>query len=383
MLVRLLAPLAIVVGAWWGWQQYRKSHAWMTFHRADGRPVPGLVLTFYPDTMSFAAPSPRPPFGEVALAAGDGAVSVGRELVPGTAFLRYRGDGIGTGYASVGLGNDSAVELQPAARLQGRIGETGKAFVFGWRNFLLRPIADAAITGFGGGEHGVPLVEARSDADGRFELRDFDASMVTLGLRVLKPGYAMAWQEWECGGTGGPVIALTRTEPIRGRLLLPADLPTDGLQLLARGLPGVATSIAADGAFALDHVTPGLLPKLLVHGLPPAWTHLESRGQVGGPPIEIKILRSGVVRGYVLDLVSQRPLAGAMVWHRHGPTGMTAVKSQADGGFTIDRIPPGELTLGAHWEELRPGRKAISLAGQRVFEVQEGQQIADVIIRVE
>lgn len=382
-LVRLLVPLGVVSAAMWGFDRYRSSHAWLTFHRPDGRPVPALELTFFPDAMSFAAPSPRPPFGAAALAAGADAVVVGSDLVPGTALVRYRGEGIGTGYTSVGIGADCAIELKPPATLPGRVGEPSQAYVFGWRSFGLRPIADAAVLGFGGGEHGVPLVETRTDAEGRFELRGFDASMVTLGVRVLKPGYAMSWQEWDWSRPGGPVIALVPTTPIRGRLRLPAELPTDALQLLARGLPGVATTIAPDGAFALDHVPPGLEPKLLVHGLPDTWTHLESRGKVGGAPLEIPILRAGVVRGYVIDLTSQRPLAGAVVWHRHGPTGMTVARSDAQGAFTIGRIPPGELTLGAHWEESRPGRKTLSLAGQRVFEVSEGQQIADVIIRVE
>jgi hypothetical protein len=172
----LLGCVLLAIG-WYGYRTYRAGRVEIAFLRA-GAAVPDLHLTFYPERMAFAAPSPPAALGELDLHAAL-AVDVGRELVPDRAVVRYEGPGVGTGFLFVELGKEiPPIVLHESKSLRGRIGEPIGIWSFGWRCPGLVPVVGAEVLAMGGGEHGVVLATTRTDADGRFELPGLDPAIV-------------------------------------------------------------------------------------------------------------------------------------------------------------------------------------------------------------
>lgn len=375
-------PALLAVAAVTGYRVWQEGRTVLEFVR-DGAPPPRLVLTVFPDQFSFAAPSPPPPLGE--LTCEDGSVVLDAASIPGRALVRYAGEGVGTGYVAVQAGNRlPPIRLGPPARLSGRVGEPQGVFVFGLRCLGLSPVAGARVLGLGGGEHGVLLCETTTGADGRFELHGFDAGLSGLGIRVLQPGFAVAHVDWIRGGDReGPIVPLLRTKPIRGRVAAPHDCDPGTLLVLAKGLPGVATQVAADGAFVLDHVPPDLEPRLLLYGLPERFTHGLVRASAGQEGVLFAVMRSATVRGYVVERASQRPVAGALVWHPHGPAGQITVESAADGSFVLPRVPPGEVVIGAQFTSVDQLGQKDEFSGTRRLFLQEGVDQDRILIEID
>lgn len=382
-LVAGLALGALLAGiGWWVLQWYARHHVTLAFTPPAGT-APALELSFYPDRLAFAAPSPPPSLGQQRLD-GELAVTVGRELVPGRALVRYRGAGVGAGYLFVQLGaNVPPVPLRPPASLRGRVGEPVGFWCFGWRSLGIAPIAGAEVVVMGGGEHGIDLATARTDADGRFAVTGFDGQLDGLGLRVRAPGFALAHLplgrvDGVDGGDGpGPVVALARGVVLSGRVVVPPALDATALRVVARGLPGVDATPAADGAFVLDHVPAGVEPRLLLHGLPPQWTHLPARATPGAP-LHLEVVPAAIVRGRVLDAATVRPLAGALVFCGE----QEAVRADEDGRFELPQLLPGDVEVTAQWEFVDGRRRRTTWYGRRRVELSPGTVLDDLEILV-
>lgn len=368
---------ALIAAGWYGVDWWQRTHASLGFSRADGD-VPALQLMFYPDELAFTSPSPPPPLGSVELDGAAG-VSVGASLVPGTARVLYRGEGIGTGLAYVRLGTERSIELRPPTSLQGRVGEPVGFWCYGWRCAGYRAIEGAEITMMSGGEHGVPLATATSDADGHFTIAGFDGSLDALALRVRAPGFDLVHRRIE-GLTGHEgeraLVALSRVPPRRGRVLLPEGLDPQRLLVLARGLPGVQATPAADGTFVLDHVPRGVEARILLDGLSEdyAWrtVHTDRSREV---PIEV-VVGAGV-SGRVLDQFDN-PKAGALVWI----DGKPPVRTDVDGRYVLRGVLPGSVILSAQYE---PGRNKKKLLGQRQVDLEAGKRRegADIVLNLQ
>jgi hypothetical protein len=152
--------------------------------------------------------------------------------------------------------------------------------------------------------------------------------------------------------------------------------------VLAKGLPGVAAGVAADGTFLLDHVPPNLAPRLLLHGLPPSHTHRMLQASPGDRGVRIAVVRASRIRGRVVDARTHVPIAGAHVWHDHGPAGRISADSASDGSFELDRTPPGEIVLRVQSTTVDPLGIKDTRTGERRLAVVEGEDQDRIIIRV-
>lgn len=379
-LVAGLALGALLAGTgWWALQWHARHHVTLAFTPPAGT-APALELTFYPDRLAFAAPSPPPSLGRQRLEGGL-CVTVGRELVPARALVRYRGDGVGAGYLFVQLGAPApAVPLRPPSTLRGRVGEPIGFWCFGWRSLGIAPVAGAEVVVMGGGEHGIDLATARTDADGSFTVTGFDGRLDGLGLRVRAPGFALAHQPLgrvDDGGGPGVVVALARGVALSGRVDVPPGLDATALRVVARGLPGVDAAPAADGTFVLDHVPAGVGPRLLLHGLPPQWTYLPARA-TPGVPLHLQVVPAAIVRGRVLDAATVRPLAGALVYCGE----QEAVRADEHGCFELPQLLPGDVEITAQWEFVDSRRRRSTWYGRRRVELSAGTVLDDLEILV-
>lgn len=368
---------------------YVAGRCTIIFLPAPGGVVPPLQLTFYPLSDLLVAPSPMQPLGQRELT-DTAALTVDGELVPGTAVLRYAGEGVGTGNIVVQLGKPATVQLAPPRSLRGR--------AVCWRPSLcltslpFQALAGARVLAMGGGARGVPIGEAVTDADGWFELAGLDSDMASVGLRVADDGYAIDNFDVPVHVTEVESPELLRqnllitvpTRPVRGRVILPPDLQPKDLRLVARALPGVDAPIGADGSFSLDMMPPGVRPKLLVYGLPAHYTHREVRGAAGEEHLRIEILPATTISGWVLDRNTRQPIGGADVWHGSGPMGMVGTTTAPDGTFTIGEVAPGEVRLSAQHRGKAPGStEQFVRRGHRDLIVEAGVPKERIIVTVE
>jgi hypothetical protein len=376
--LKLLFPLLVIGGGFGGYRMWKASHAVLIFERA-GASLGPLELSVFDDRFSYSALSPAPALVELSCEGDEFLLS--RDLVGDSAFVRYRGEGVGAGYVRVRTGDEQVVRLAPPANVSGRVVVPDAAMIFGVRNLATRGVAGALVQGFGGGEHGVLLCEATTDADGSFQLEGFDSSLPSIGIRVLAAGHSRLFTYW-APGTPDPVLALATTEALHGRVLLPEGVATAGLRVLARGLPGIQAEVLVDGRFTLDHVPMGLQPRLLLSGLPPTFTHRMCRSCAGDEDAEIEVVPAAHVRGWVVDLATQQPLTDAIVWHAHGADGRVTVTTRADGSFELAAVPPGEVLLTAQHDSTdRLGQKT-SMGGERWVRVEAGKDLEQIIIRL-
>lgn len=364
---------AAAAGAWLAYDHYCDTHVTLMFANGE-QPVPPLDLTFYPEQMAFTAPSPPPALGEQSIA--DPSVVVGDDLVPGHGVVRYSGEGIGTGFAHVKLGQQPKIQLRAPQSLRGRVGEPIGFWFMGWRCAGVRPVADAEVVIMGGGEHGVDLATTRTDAEGRFTLTGFDGELDALGLRVRAPGYVIVHEhvdnlEQHVGERA--IIALTRAEPRQGKLVVEAGIDASSLRLLARGLPGADTVAAEDGTFTLEHIPNELEARIVVHGMKDTWAQTSARTRRGGVA-EVSVVAGATLEGQVLDHQLQ-PVPGALVWAGEG----TAVRADADGRYRLVQVLSGDTVVTAQKQYGR-GSKAKTKLGEHPVKLKPGRHHTDIDI---
>lgn len=378
----ILVPLTIVTAAVFGYLRWANSRTLLTFVPPPDVAMPALELQLFPEQLAFNQPSPPPPLATLVLEQGNEIV-LDKELVPGAAMLRWSGKGVGTGFANITRGRATVIPLTAPAVVKGRIGTAQGFYAMGLRSLGLKAIAGARVVAMGGGEHGVPLCETRTDADGRYELSGFASALPVVGVRVLAPGYGVAFTNQFVGSDDPLIVPLLATKPIRGRVALPAGVDAAALRVLAKGLPGIEAAVASDGSFELDHVPPGLEPRLLVHGLPVAFTHPLVHAIAGNDAVAIEIVASASLRGRVVERNTLIPMGGAMVWHDCGPAGGATVQADDGGYFVLERVPGGEVLLRAQRELKNPEGDRETLSGERRVRVEAGVDQSDVIVRID
>lgn len=380
--VWILAPIAIVTAGWLSFRAWKGSRTVVTFVGAGGAPVPPLELQLFHEQLAFTAPSPPTPYFTQLLADGNEIV-FGADEVPQSALLRYSGKGIGVGFASITRGRPAEIRLAAPGSVEGRVGTAAGLYAMGLRTLGMEPVVGARVVAMGGGEHGIALCESVTDAEGRFRLEGFSSDLPALGIRVLAKGYALAFSSQFLEADLSVVVPMLSTQSIRGRVTLPDGVSHERLRVLAKGLPGVESVVAADGSFELDHVGPTLEPRLLVHGLPTGLTHAQVNAHAGQEGIAIKVVPDVVIRGRVIERMRQSPMAGAMVWHDSGPNGGVTVQADDDGRFEIRGAPAGQLMLRAQCTIRTEDGEKETLAGERSIAIEAGKELGEVVVRVD
>jgi hypothetical protein len=369
---------AVAAGSFVAYDAYADRHVTLVFANGS-QPVPPLELTFYPEQLAFHSPSPPPAIGEHRME-NQSDVVIGDNLVPGHGIVRYRGEGVGAGFAYVRLGEKHpTIQLRPPQTLTGRVGEPIGFWCMGWRCAGIRPVANAEVIVMGGGEHGIDLATARTDENGRFTVTGFDGELDALGLRVRAPGYAIVHesligsQEHEGGRA---IIAVTPAPIRRGKLELNVDLDPTSLRLLARGLPGIDAVPEADGTFVFDHMPADLEARIIVHGLPETCSQSRTRTSIDGVALVV-VGPGAIVSGRVLDHQRQ-PVAGALVWIGEE----TAINADSHGNYRITRALPGNCTMMAQ-TQVGKGRKARTLLGARTVRLDPNGRHVDIDITLD
>ncbi|MFK7739379.1 MAG: carboxypeptidase-like regulatory domain-containing protein [Planctomycetota bacterium] len=383
-LILPLGVVALLALGYYGYEWWRTSHVTVAFAgpSVQGAQATKLELTFFPDQLAFAAPSPPQAIGELTLpelnAEGTTSITLGRDLVPDRARVRYRAEGFGTGLAYVQLGAElPEISLRKPQSLSGRVGEPVGFWSFGWRCAGYRAIANAHVLLMCGGEHGVPLAEAMTDADGNFTLVGFDGELDALALRVTAPGYELAHHRVdELSGHANEraLVALSRVPPRRGRLDLQVDVDPGTLLVLARGLPGVQARPEADGSFVLDHVPAGVEARILVHGLPDHCAVRDIRTAREGVAI-VDVLPGAVVSGHVRNHLGE-PMPKALVWTE----GRVPTRTDQAGRYELRGVLPGTVVVSAQYKGKK--RRSPRLLGDRQLELEAGTRRADVDIQL-
>lgn len=373
MITMLVA--AVGVASWMAYGYYCDRHVTLMFANGE-QPVPALELTFYPEQLAFTSPSPPTAIGEHRIA-DQASVVVGDEFVPGHGVVRYRGEGVGTGFAYVKLGQKSAtIQLREPQSLRGRIGEPIGYWFMGWRCAGMRPVADAEVVVMGGGEHGVDLAVTRTDVDGRFTVTGFDGDLDALGLRVRAPGFTIIHEDIasvEQHAAERSVIALTPAEARQGKLEVGNDVDASELRLLARGLPGVDTVAEADGSFTLHHIPNDLEARIVVHGMRDDWAQTPAR-TMRGSVATVSVVAGSTIAGQVLDIQSQ-PVPGALVWVGDE----TAVRADSAGKYRLIQVLPGEVVVSAQIQTGR-GSRAQTKLGMRSVKLEPSHHHTDIDI---
>lgn len=369
---------AVLAAGWYGYRYYRSQHVEMVFV-PHGATLPDLRLTFYPDQLAFAAPSPPPALGELQLHARD-RVDLGRDLVPERAVVRYEAEGVGAGFVFVELGKPlPPIVLHAPKSLRGRIGEPIGLWSFGWRCAGFVPVAGAEVLAMGGGEHGVVLATSQSDAEGRFEIPGIDPEMTALTVRIRAPGYALAQLPLSIDGEDyPPVIPMVRTTAIRGTIHAPANVDLTSVHVIARGLPGIEARPHPDGGFVLDHVPPGSEPRLVLYGLAPGLAHAPARG-VRGKNVQIDLVAGATVRGRVVEKATRVPMGGVLVFCGDDAT----VRADANGYFELTRLMPGEAEIVAQWQSANRRKRQLVRVGRQQLTLSPGQVVEDCIVAID
>ncbi|MBI5852342.1 MAG: carboxypeptidase regulatory-like domain-containing protein [Planctomycetes bacterium] len=340
-----------------------------------GKPL-RAALEFFAYDRAPSAPSPMPSLGRCDTGAR-GRARVDIELPDGGLVVRVSSSDCGIGYGFVeGDGHALRVELAPPHRVEGRVhSRDGRA------------LADARVQVFGGGPRGVLLVETRTDATGSFVVDSISSKLTAWTVRAFADGHAIGSVTWECDDDLGPSVVLDPTKPLRGRIVAQESIPLDGLELRVLNLPGVVARVAADGSFELAQLPPPPTTAYsVVAGLPPGWT-FERTALVAGSDVTIRLVREERVQGRVVDAASGAPVAGARVFHEHGPMCVAATRSEADGSFELGLVPPGRIVLRAVLERRPvPGERMVlpGLAqAVETVEVGNGSPPQPVLLRIE
>src|SRR5690606_21416995 len=126
------------------------------------------------------------------------------------------------------------------------------------------------------------------------------------------------------------------------------DLPELGdLELRILRLPGLVTRTAADGSFEFRHLPPSpLRGPVVVPELPEGWTYRRT-AVAAGERVEVRIERAWTLRGRVVSGHQGVAVAGAGVYHDHGPLGIEGTRCASDGSFELTRVPSGTVDVFA------------------------------------
>ncbi len=337
---------------------------------AAGKPLSDPRLEFFVFDDSGAAASPTRKLGEI-LGKGTAVPAARSELVPEHALVRVTAPGYGIGYflAQAGDHPENRAVLARGTKITGQVASVSR-----------QPLAGARVLAFGGGAHGVLLTEARSGTDGGFVLEGISPTVNFVLLRVLSVGHAVLERERALAAEDPLLLEVQPTEPVSGRVAVPAGVSAQGLVVQALNVPGVATTTDADGRFAIDHL-PGrpFEPRLIVTSLPAGYTHRVAKARAGMRDLEITVSRANTVSGVVVTAGTGQTHHFATVRHDHGPRGQEVFRLDEFGRFVLGNVPAGEVTIEAF-----PGQKPQEGApyGKVIVNLAGGQVRDDLVIEI-
>jgi len=317
-----------------------------------GEPLRQATLRFFAVDTTPYGPSPSRLLSEVELATEEGGlVKVGAEQMPeAEAFARVKAPEHGIGFCLLRRGSRKVATL----RLGKPMAVSGTV-----RSLSGQPIPEAQVLAIGGGDpRGVLLSEAQTDESGAFTIADLSDGIKVMVVRVLREGYGVAEKTWWQEPTHREPLEEERemarldfelrpVPPARGHVVLPEGLEARNLEVRVYQLPGVSAKVAADGTFTLHYLAKedATVFRLLVANLPAGYTHPRVLVQPGEPDVTIPVRRSVTVAGNVVHAEDSRPVTAGFVSHEHGPRGGEQSKLDANGGFRLERVPPGDVEL--------------------------------------
>lgn len=311
-----------------------------------GVAVPRALLEFFPLAEGPHEPSPPDLLGRLPWDL-QSPPEIGRALLGQEGLVRASAPGLGIDFAFAAAdGQVHDLVLGPPRDLEGQV-----------RDGSLLPARGARVVAFGGGQRGVPLVEAVTDAEGRFRLQGMSGRHDRVWVRVLHAGHAIAEQNRFYADEAELRFDLLPTRPVQGRLEFPAQVDPAGLRVLAYKVPGVSAQVGPDGRFVLDHLPPPpTTVRLLVHGLPLGWTHRLTVVSPGDDGVVLVVQRGATVSGSVVEDGSNRLVPHAMVMHGHGPRGQVMVHADQYGRFQLADLPQGMVEIEAYVPARPPER---------------------------
>lgn len=309
-----------------------------------------------------------------------GIVDVGPEYMPDEAFVRISAAGHGVDYRLLQRSKKKVrtVTLGRPMQLSGTV-----------RSVTGKPVEGARVQVLGGGDSRGPLLrEIVTEKAGTFTIPELSDRIGQMQVRVLKEGYGVAEKTWKQLPTHRPPLEeekeMTRLDfelrpvpPAKGRVLLPEGLIPKNLEIRVYQLPGVSARIRADGSFALHHLAKedATIFRLLVGNLPQGYTHPQVLVQPG-EDVTIAICAAVKVIGQVVDAGNGRPVTAGLVSHEHGPRGAEQCRLDADGGFQLERVPPGDIELRVTLEKSKRHREGgVRLKTVRIRDQQETQSV--------
>lgn len=220
------------------------------------------------------------------------------------------------------------------------------------------------------------LTETQTDAAGRFRVeweRTPEDADVQPAVCVKAPGYGLAWTGRMAFPDPELRLILEPEVPLRGVVRGPDGEPLPGIRptvdYITRsagfdphsighwdsslGLPAqlqemVVSETDARGEFTVSNLPTGVGVKLSVEqrGCARTWALLRSPGVPGADPEELRLTRSGTIRGRVYRRQTNDPLAGARVY-ADADQGFCATTDE-QGNYEIAGVPAGACSVLLH-----------------------------------
>jgi hypothetical protein len=363
-----------------GWRELQTWRGHIQVVDAEGMPLAlvGRVEVFAADE-SPSAPSPTPQLGVYETEA-DGSLTLAADEIGERALVRMAVSGHGIGYGIIEPGAEVLpLRLGQPMSVAGRVIDTAGV-----------PVPGAQIQVLGGGARGVLLTEVETDPNGEFTVGGVSDTVRSWSFRVFARGYELGQVDWLSRDGERIEFTLNPAPPAGGRLVLDGTAadraaPALGdLELRIHHLPGVTARTQEDGTFSVHHLPPApRFAHVLVPGLPSGWTYRRTALR-SGDTRDVLLQPAQQLRGRVVNGHTNGGVAGAVVYHEHGPNGIESAVCDGDGRFVLDRVPFGPVEVFADvmvprrsvpadkLEGKGRGRKVLIQGTESVF-VQPGQ----------
>ncbi len=342
----------------------------------DGRPVAGAAVTA---TMANASEADLMTASAVVFST-DAQGRYRITLLPGKHIVQAESAGFGPafGQATVAGGADTQVDLQltRSLRITGRVTDKsgapleGVAISAGW---------SGQIEGTFGGSY---ARAATSAADGRYALEDLREGMHTLSA-TLK-GYVTESKLQINAGTSDVDFTMTHAARIEGRVVRKSDGgPIEGIAVVCRLVSRTAweqNEVTVEGStFVIDGVGAGKhVVTARAKGFAPGESaEIDVAAEQVVTDIVIELTPGGGLHGTVISSKSRQPIAGAAIV-RLTKIGMMDIdadaltksavgdcKTDADGRFTMENLPPGRHRIRVSHEEYASVTRTVEIAEGR------------------
>jgi uncharacterized GH25 family protein len=239
-----------------------------------------------------------------------------------------------------------------------------------------KPVPDATVViNYAGAEYTV-----RTDAQGKYEAPDLRRART---ISVLHPQFAIDEETFlTMGGTNVPASELTRT--------LTAGAPLTGKVVASDGKSPVAKAVVSIDSWPV--ATSGDDGSFVIARAPLKWTTLSARKDtlagshsfLAGKPLTVRVERSGIVSGRVLDSRTKVPVAGVTVRVNPMRRGMSLIDTSAvaitdaKGTYSIPAAPGTLMIMATHPAyEMNNGEVTLT-SGQSVMRDLNISQLARV-----